>query len=136
MWYESEREAVFPYHRHERVRIYGLLRSLARRLLVPRPSCNIVLHYVPGDPVTLTVRLDPQLEELLDSYCRKRRQTKTEVLTRLLQDHLATASDGGKKPYQLAREFGLIGAFASGRRDASENRKRYLREKLRAKHSR
>ncbi len=86
--------------------------------------------------MTLTVRLDPQLEELLDSYCRKRRQTKTEVLTRLLRDHLAAASDGGKRPYQLAREFGLIGAFASGRRDASENRKRYLKEKLRAKHSR
>ena len=86
--------------------------------------------------MTLTVRLDPQLEDLLDSYCRKRRQTKTEVLTRLLQDHLATVSDGGKRPYQLAREFGLIGAFAGGRRDASENRKLYLKEKLRAKHSR
>jgi hypothetical protein len=86
--------------------------------------------------MALTVRLDPQLEELLDSYCRKRRRTRTEVLTGLLRDPLATASDGGNKPYQLAREFGLIGAFASGRRDASENRKRYLKEKLRAKHSR
>lgn len=86
--------------------------------------------------MTLTVRLDPQLEEQLDSYCRKRRQTKSEVLTRLLQDHLAAASATAKTPYQLAREFGLIGAFASGRRDASEHRKRYLREKLRAKHSR
>ncbi len=80
--------------------------------------------------------LSEQLEELLDSYCRKRRQTKTEVLTRLLRNHLAAASDRGKKPYPLAREFGLIGAFASGRRDASESRKRYFREKLRAKHSR
>ena len=32
--------------------------------------------------------------------------------------------------------FGLIGAFASGRRDASGNRKQYLKEKLRAKHTR
>ena len=86
--------------------------------------------------MTLTVRLDPQFEELLDRYCRKRRQTETEVLTGLLRDHLTTASDGGDKPYRLAREFGLIGAFAGGRRDASENRKRYLREKLRAKRSR
>ena len=86
--------------------------------------------------MTLTVRLDPQLEEQLDSYCRKRRQTKTEVLTKLLRDHLAVVNDSRKTPYQIAREFGLIGAFASGRRDASENRKRYLREKLRAKHSR
>lgn len=86
--------------------------------------------------MTLTVRLDSQLEAQLDSYCRKRRQTKTEVLTKLLQDHLAAVNDGGKTPYQIAREFGLIGAIASGRRDASANRKRYLREKLRAKHTR
>lgn len=86
--------------------------------------------------MTLTVRLDPQLEQQFESYCRKRRQTKTEVLTKLLRDHLDAVSDRGKTPYQLAREFRLIGAFASGRRDASENRKRYLRERLRAKHSR
>ena len=86
--------------------------------------------------MTLTVRLDPQLEDQLDSYCKKRRQTKTEVLTNLLRDHLAAVSDGGKTPYQIAREFGLIGAFAGGRRDSSENRKQYLKEKLRAKHTR
>jgi predicted transcriptional regulator len=86
--------------------------------------------------MTLTVRLDPQLEEQLDSYCRKRRKTKTEVLTTLLRDHLTAASDATRTPYELAREFGLIGTIASGRRDASRNRKRYLREKLRAKHSR
>lgn len=86
--------------------------------------------------MTLTVRLDAELEEQLARYCRKRRQTKTEVLTRLLRDHISAASGVGKTPYQLAREFGLIGAFASGRRDASANRKRYLRERLRAKHTR
>ena len=86
--------------------------------------------------MTLTVRLDPQLEEQLDSYCKKRRQTKTEVLTKLLRDHLHAASGTAKTPYQLAREFGLIGAVPSGKRDTSENRKRYLKENLRAKHSR
>jgi len=86
--------------------------------------------------MTLTVRLDAELEEQLDRYCRKRRQTKTEVLTKLLRDHIAATSGGDKTPYQIAREFGLIGAFASGRRDASANRKRYLRERLRAKHTR
>ena len=86
--------------------------------------------------MTLTVRLDPQLEDQLESYCRKRRQTKSEVLTRLLRDHLAAASETARTPYQIARQFGLIGAFASGRRDSSEKRKRYLKERLRAKHSR
>ena len=86
--------------------------------------------------MTLTVRLDPELEHQLESYCRKRRQTKTEVLTRLLREHLAAASESRKTPYQLAREFGLIGAIASGRRDVARNHKRYLREILRAKHHR
>ena len=86
--------------------------------------------------MTLTVRLDPHLEQQLASYCRKRRKTKSEVLTSLLREHLAAANETAKTPYQLAKEFGLIGAVTSGRKDASENYKRYLREKLRAKHSR
>jgi hypothetical protein len=40
------------------------------------------------------------------------------------------------KTYALARELGLVGSFASGKRDVAENRKRYLKRKLRAKHSR
>ena len=86
--------------------------------------------------MTLTVRLDPHLEQQLASYCRKRRKTKSEVLTNLLRDHLAAENEATKTPYQLAEESGLVGAFASGRTDASENRKRYLKERLRAKHSR
>ena len=86
--------------------------------------------------MTLTVRLDPHLEQQLASYCRKRRKTKSEVLTGLLREHLAAANETAKTPYQLAKEFGLIGAVASGRKDISENYKRYLKERLRAKHSR
>ena len=86
--------------------------------------------------MTLTVRLDPHLEQQLASYCRKRRKTKSEVLTRLLRDHLAAANETGRTAYQAAKEFGLIGAFASGRKDTSENYTRYLKEKLRAKYSR
>lgn len=86
--------------------------------------------------MTLTVRLDPQLSELLERHCRKRRLTKTQVLTRLLREHLAAGSMAGKTPYLLARELGLIGAFSSGRHDLAQNRKRYLKRKLRAKHSR
>ena len=67
---------------------------------------------------------------------KKRRLTKTQVLTQLLREHLAAASGVGKSPYALARELGLVGSFASGKRDVAENRKRYLKRKLRAKHSR
>ena len=86
--------------------------------------------------MTLTVRLDPQLEKELERYCRKQRQTKTEVLTKLLRDHLAVADGSAKTPYEIAREMGIIGSFASGRRDIAANRKRHLKAKLRAKHTR
>ena len=85
--------------------------------------------------MTLTVRLDPQLEEQLNRYCKKRSQTKTQVLTQLLREHLAGAGTA-VTPYRLAREFRLLGAFASGESDLAENRKHHLKAKLRAKHSR
>jgi hypothetical protein len=86
--------------------------------------------------MTLTVRLDAQLEEALNRYCRKRRKTKSEVLTALLREHLGGAGAGARTPFELAHELGVIGSFASRKGDLAENRRRYLREKLRAKHSR
>jgi hypothetical protein len=86
--------------------------------------------------MTLTVRLDPQLEKELERYCRRQRQTKTEVLTKLLRDHLAMAGGVAKTPYEIAKDMGIVGAFASGRRDSAANRKRHLKAKLRAKHAR
>ena len=86
--------------------------------------------------MTLTVRLSPHLRQKLDSYCKRRRVTRTRVITDLLSDHLSTSSGGGKSPYQLAREFGVVGSFSSGKGDLAQNRKRYLAEKLRAKRSR
>lgn len=86
--------------------------------------------------MTLTFRLDPQLQQQLERHCKKRRLTKTQVLTQLLREHLAASGGASKTPYELARELGLVGSFASGKRDVAENRKRYLTRKLRAKHSR
>ncbi len=86
--------------------------------------------------MTVSLRLDPHLQQQLESYCRRRRVTKTHIITELLREHLSAASGKGKTPYQLAREFGLVGGFASGKGDLAENRKRYLYEKLRAKRAR
>ncbi len=86
--------------------------------------------------MTLTVRLSPHLRQQLDSYCKTRRVTKTQVITELLSEHLSAPPKSGKTSYQLAQEFGLVGAFSSGKGDLAENRKKYLMEKLRAKHSR
>ena len=86
--------------------------------------------------MTLTVRLAPQLRQQLDRYCQARSLTKTRVITDLLRDSLSASSKSGKTAYELAREFDMVGAFASGKGDLAQERKRYLAEKLRAKRSR
>ena len=86
--------------------------------------------------MTLTVRLPPHLQQQLESLCKKRRLSKSQVVTQLLSEHLAELSGGQRTPYEIARDFGVIGSFASGKGDLAENRKRYLAEKLRAKRPR
>ena len=86
--------------------------------------------------MTLTVRLAPHLRQQLESYCKKRRLSKSRVVTELLSKHLSASSGRGRTPYQLACEFGLAGGFASGKGDLAEKRKPYLAEKLRAKRPR
>jgi len=86
--------------------------------------------------MTVTVRLDPRLRHQLESYCRKHRLTKSRVITELLRTHLSESPAGRKTLYESAQEFRLIGGFSSSRGDLSENYKRYLKDKLRAKHSR
>ena len=86
--------------------------------------------------MSLSVRLPPHLRQQLDSYCKTRRVSKTRLINDLLVDHLSSATKSSKTPYQLAREYGVVGSFSSGKGDLAENRKRYLAEKLSAKHSR
>ncbi len=86
--------------------------------------------------MTLTVRLSPHLSQQLDSYCKAHRVTRTHVITELLSEHLSAPPKSGKTSYELACEFGLVGGLQDGKPDLAENRKKYLMEKLRAKHSR
>lgn len=86
--------------------------------------------------MSLSVRLSPHLRQQLDSYCKTRRVSKTRLIQDLLSDHLSSAGTSGKTPYELAREYGVVGSFSSGKGDLAERRKHYLAEKLRAKHSR
>ena len=86
--------------------------------------------------MTLTVRLTPHLQAQLDKYCKARGTTKTHVVTELLSQHLSASPKRAKTAYQLAREFDIVGRYASGRGDLASNRKKILAEKLRAKHSR
>ncbi|MGH8727210.1 MAG: ribbon-helix-helix protein, CopG family [Burkholderiales bacterium] len=86
--------------------------------------------------MTLTVRLDPELEKALQRHCEKTGATKSRVITKLLRDHLDRQKQT-KSAYEIAEELGIIGCDKSpGPTDMARNAKRYLAEAIRAKHSR
>jgi hypothetical protein len=99
-------------------------------------ACNIVLQKSLAIPMTVTVRLRPELRHQLESYCRKYRLTKSRVITELLEKHFDSSSTGRKSAYELAREFGVVGGFSSGKGDLSVTYKRRLKERMRARHAR
>jgi hypothetical protein len=84
--------------------------------------------------MTLTVRLDPELERRLESACKRRRTTKSAVVTSLVQEFVAREPEASA--YEVAEKLGLIGSVASGPRDLSANAKKYARLAIRAKHRR
>ncbi len=86
--------------------------------------------------MTLTVRLEPQLQMQLERHCQARRVTKTQVITELLSAHLGVARARAPSAFESAQALGLVGSFASGRQDNAEKRKAYLKDMLRAKRAR
>jgi hypothetical protein len=84
--------------------------------------------------MTLTVRLDPEIERRLDAVCRKRRTTKSAVVSSLVREFLAREPQASS--YDVAQKLGLIGSVASGPSDISVNAKRYAQRAIRAKHRR
>jgi metal-responsive CopG/Arc/MetJ family transcriptional regulator len=85
--------------------------------------------------MTLTVRLEPQLEDQLEDYCQQEGTTKSAVVTEALRQYLNTLRQQ-RTPYELGVD--LFGADESDSEDTdvSRNYKTLLKEKLRAKHSR
>lgn len=79
--------------------------------------------------MTLTVRLDPDLEREFAATCRIKGATKSTVVTELIRSYVQ-AKAPAMSPFELAQAMGLVGcqehAPAAGRDHSS-----YLREKLR-----
>lgn len=85
--------------------------------------------------MTLTVRLEPELEDQLEDYCQAEGTTKTAVVTQALREFLATLRQQ-RTPYELGAD--LFGADTTEHepRDVAANYKQLLKAKLRAKYSR
>jgi hypothetical protein len=81
--------------------------------------------------MTLTVRLDPELERRLAVVCKRRRTTKSAIVTELVQEYVAREPSASS--YEIAARLGVIGADASGPANRASKAKQYIRRALRAK---
>ena len=85
--------------------------------------------------MTLTVRLDPDLENRFNQLVREQRRTKSEVVTELLTNYVKAREP--KSAYEVAVELGVFNLPATkAPRDLARNHKKYLAAALAAKHKR
>jgi ribbon-helix-helix CopG family protein len=84
--------------------------------------------------MTLTVRLDEELERRLEALCRRRRTTKSAVVAGLIRE--LVAREPAASSYEVAARLGVIGSDQSGPRDRAAKAKQYIRRALRAKRPR
>jgi hypothetical protein len=84
--------------------------------------------------LTLTVRLDSELERRLEAVCRRRRTTKSAVVTELVRD--LVAREPSANSYEVAARLELIGADTSAGTDRAAKAKQIIRRTLRAKRRR
>jgi len=85
--------------------------------------------------MTLTVRLDPDLEDRFNQLVQEERRTKSEVVTELLKRYVEAREP--KTAYEVALELGVFDLPATkAPRDLARNHKKYLAAALAAKHKR
>lgn len=84
--------------------------------------------------MTLTVRLDPELERRLESVCERRRTTKSAVVTDLVREFVAREPQ--ESAYEVAVRLRVIGCDPTGPTDVAANAKKYVQRAIRAKHRR
>jgi len=84
--------------------------------------------------MTLTVRLDPDLERRLESACKRRRTTKSAVVTDLVREFIAREPEASS--YEIAARLGVIGCDMSQPGPVAANAKAYVRRAIRAKYRR
>ncbi|MSQ72512.1 MAG: hypothetical protein EXR27_14655 [Betaproteobacteria bacterium] len=79
--------------------------------------------------MTLTVRLDPELEREFAELCGLKRSTKSAIVSDLIREYVR-AEAPQRSPYELAEAMGLVGiqdnAPAAGRDHSA-----YIKAKLR-----
>jgi len=82
-----------------------------------------------GVYIMITLRLDPQLEQMINQVSHELNISKSELIRKSIYDFLGRLEK--PSPWELGHE--LFGQYASGRHDLSKNRKKLVKEKIKAK---
>ncbi len=88
--------------------------------------------------MTLTVRLDPELESAFTRLCKQRGATKSAVIIEVVHDLVRRGQDHQPSFADLTADLAGAdtGPLPAGVSDVSANVKALVKRKLRAKHSR
>ena len=82
---------------------------------------------------TLSIRLRPTAEALLEQHSKKTRRNKSQLVNDLIEQSLS-AEQGGQRAAALLDEI-LLDIEGSGNRDNAKNISDRMRKALRAKHA-
>lgn len=80
--------------------------------------------------MTLTVRLDPDLEKEFAAACRLKRTSKSAAVAEMIRAYVRGQTPA-KTAFELAEEMGLVGCATSAPA-AGRDHSRYLKSRLRA----
>lgn len=82
---------------------------------------------------TLSIRLRPTAEALLEQHCKKTRLNKSQLVNDLIEQSLGS-EQGGQRAAALLDEM-LVDIAGSGDRNSARNISARLKKSLRAKHT-
>ena len=77
----------------------------------------------------ITLRLDPKLEEAVNTAAKNLGLTKSDLIRKSILDYLDKV--GNQNAWEVGQD--LFGKYASGMENMSMDRKKILKEKIRAK---
>lgn len=79
----------------------------------------------------ISLRIPEEMEKKLDSVARSEGKSRSEIIKQSISDYLSK-KENSLTPYELGKD--LFGADSSEKGDLSTNRKKYLKEMIKAKH--
>ena len=86
--------------------------------------------------MTLTVRIDPLVQQKLAEYAQRTQQTKSDVVNQAISEFLERHSENRPTPWDLLKDLIPVEADPQLPRDLASRRKEYLSEYFKEKHAR